>query len=241
MPECRNYSVHLTSRDLRLLEDLFWQRLMSSDQIRRLGYFTSESRCNCRLRQLRNVGLIDRYVDAPLQLSQRHIYTPSKRGKQLLVAESLIEKSDVARCFRAPSNTMASHLLMLSEIRSALHEISVSSKWVSEGRCRHIYYVGDELRIFKPDGLVVTAGDPQAYTFVEADLGSNSKAQISAKLRSYECYRAEVFPETYGADHFAVAFATVSNPRARILKKVTERSSLDVRIGTFANLEVLFT
>lgn len=241
MRVCRNSRVRITPRDLGLLEDLFWQRLMSSDHIRRLGYFSSSSRCNRRLSQLAEAALVDRYVDAPLELSTHCIYSITKQGKQLLVANSRIENSDAFGFFRSPSKTMSSHLLALCEIRASLTELGVLKRWLSEPRCKHAYFVGDDLRIFKPDGLAVIAVEPNRYVFVEADLGTNSKQQIRSKLLSYERYQADVFTEVYGADNFAVAFVTNSDNRATLIRRLLSCSHLDIRVGAIENLGVLFS
>lgn len=236
----RNSRVRLTQRDLGLLEDLFWQRLMSSDHILRLGYFTGRSRCNRRLSQLASVGAIARYVDAPLGLSKHYIYFVTKQGRQLLISQSRIDSSDAFGFFRSPSRTMSSHLLTLCEIRASLNELGVLQRWLPEPRCKHAYFVGDDLRTFKPDGLAVITGEPNRYVFVEADLGTNSKQQIRLKLLSYERYQAEAFAEIHGADRFDVVFVAISNSRAKVVTRLMQCSPIDIRVGTLANLRELF-
>src|SRR5688500_14593711 len=96
MGESRDYnrSIRLGSRDFQLLEDLFWQRLLSSGQIRRLGYFNSQNRCNRRLSQLCRSNYISALPWAADITGGERLFSCSEPAKRMLEANGSIDASD---------------------------------------------------------------------------------------------------------------------------------------------------
>jgi hypothetical protein len=223
MPASQGSNLRLTDRDLQLIEDLYWQRLMTSGQIRRLGYFGSQSRCNRRLALLRKAGFIESVVKVA-HGSDEQAYVVSKGGKHLLLRSGRIDASNAVGV-GLPSLAMARHLYLVAEIQTRLFESGRLSKWIPESRCRHSYYVGDELLVFKPDGVAILSNaKANQICFVEADNGTNSKLQLAKKIASFDAYLTDVFQETYDASTFTILFVTTTHARRRLLAKLDKSS-----------------
>lgn len=228
-----NAQVRIEDRDVQLLEDLFWQRLMSSGQIRRLGYFSSQSRCNRRLSQLHGRGYIIATPNSTDVIGPERLFHIGKLGRQFLLAQGLIDTEDASAFRKPPSRTMSCHLATLTEIRCRLHESGSLEKWVPEARCRHTYFAGNKLRVFKPDGFaLIRSRNCTQANFIEADLGNASRSQIDAKIMSYEKYQFEAFKDVYGVDSFHVLFVAPTLHRIHQLRRFVGKSLVPVSFTT---------
>ncbi len=235
-----NQRLRLTPRDMTLLEDLFWHRLMSSRQILRLGYFSSLSRCNRRLNQLRKGGWVLAYPEVPSVTGLSQVVRISRLGVLALLERGRVELTDAYVSYPEPSKSMAVHTLSIVQVRCLLSSPRIDLiMWLPEARCRHEYFVSgsNTARIFKPDAYaeIPCERGPTSF-FIEVDLANSSRRQIEEKLRGYERYQKETFRETYGKRAFKVLFVTTTTGRCRQLESWTKSAQVPVALTTMGGL-----
>jgi len=213
---------------------------MSSGQILRLGYFSSLSRCNRRLSQLRRCGLLHRNPEVPSVTGFSQVVRISRRGVVALVELGRLERTDTHIHGAEPSRSMAVHTLSIVEVRCLLSSSRIEFvKWLPEAPCRHEYFAcgSNELRIFKPDAYaeIRCQRGPSSF-FIEVDLTNSSRRQIEEKLISYERYQRETFRETYGKDSFKLLFVTTTGRRLRQLESWAKSTKALLVATTFDGL-----
>lgn len=235
-----NPRLRLMQRDMTLLADLFWHRLMSSGQILRLGYFSSLSRCNRRLNQLRKGGLVLPYPEVPSVTGLSQVVRISRPGMLVLLERGRVKRTDAYVSYPEPSRSMAVHTLSIVQVRCLLSSPNIDLvMWLPEGRCRHEYFVSgsNTARIFKPDAYAeIRSERGRTSFFIEVDLANSSRRQIEEKLRSYERYQKETFGETYGKKNFKVLFVTTTAGRCRQLECWCQGTSIPTVAAPFDGL-----
>lgn len=230
--------VRIEKRDLALLEDLFWQRLMSTGQIRRLGYFASQSRCNRRIRQLERHGYVVALPNSTDIVGRERLFCITKQGRHLLLTNGMIDVEDAAAFRKPPSQMMARHFAFITETRCRLHELGVLERWLPETKCRHTYSFGAKDRVFKPDAFaLIRSGRSSQVIFIEADLGNASRSQIELKIRTYENYLVEVFADVYALTSFKVQFITTTAHRIDQLRRFVGKPLVPIEFTTLDELE----
>ena len=203
----------LTSRDISLIRDIGLSHLLSRDQIISLGYFTSVTRANTRLRELALLDLVKR-LDTPF-LGQS-LYMAGENTHELVgdnVAR-LLEK-------RTGSPRFVQHALSVTNVRIAL--LAQGAKdWRFEQQLWRTIGGNSPIEV-RPDGLVYTTKLPM---FIEVDLGHVSPAKFSEKLRSYGILISSgMCPTLYGFDAFRLLTITTGSLRARHLRKLQPLAS----------------
>ncbi len=217
----------LTLKDISLVRDIGLSHLLSRDQIIRLGYFTSVTRANTRLRELASLDLVKR-LDTPF-LGQS-LYMAGENAHEL-VGENiarLLEK-------RKGSPRFVQHALSVTNVRIAV--IAQGAKeWRFEQQLWRII-AGSTPTEIRPDGLLHTSKLPM---FIEVDLGHVSPTKFAEKLKSYDLLNfSDTCTKLYGFDAFRLLTVTTGPLRARHLRKLQPSSSkFEHLVQTFEDLGI---
>lgn len=251
--------LRLEARDEQLLLDLLFHSVMSRSQIQEL-YFGSVPRCNARLRQLFDHGLVTRYFLPAAPFGAQALYSLGKSAVPLL--GNLVEKNpalqlelaELRKLYRrGKTPTFIEHTLAVTDLRlafrAALDGASdlVLERWVPEPLCRHEYQIraggGGYWRgeVFKPDGFIrLTRPSSGAYYnyFIECDRGHTSSKQFLGKLLTHQRYlESGLFRETFGCDEFKTLIVTTTAARVKnLLRLVETQGSSLFWFATFADI-----
>ncbi len=152
--------MRLTDRDLQVLKDMALSHVLSRDQIIALGYFSSVTRANTRLRDLAKLGLLRR-IDTPF--FTQSLYAVSKRSCELLG-----QRLGAIVAGRGDSPRFLQHALLTTEVRIKLLSRRASS-WRFEQQIRTVFSLNGQPLEVRPDGLALFPDRPA--TAVEVDLG----------------------------------------------------------------------
>lgn len=206
--------MRLTPRDTKLVRDLVLSHVLSRDQIIGLGYFSSVTRANTRLRQLTELGLVKRLA------------TPFF-GQSLYCADSdaaVVLGQRMSSIFqgRTGSPRFLQHALSLTNVRMNLLGRGARA-WRFEQQARTTFVHGGKEYDIRPDGLAVME---KGLLVIEADLGHVAPAKFHEKLISYtafiksgECIRA------WHSKDFAVLAVTTGHLRAKRLAQLMPKSA----------------
>ncbi len=152
--------------------------VLSRDQVVRLGYFTSTTRANTRLRELRCDGLIRR-IETPF--FGQSLYAVSRSAMPYL-------GETIARLVRArtASPRFLQHALSVTEVRIALIAQGADS-WRFEQQLRSVFEFAGKRFEVRPDGLVLSA---DTATAIEVDLGHVAPSKFKEKLYALDAFIA---------------------------------------------------
>lgn len=216
--------MKLTERDVRLLKDLALSRVLSRDQLLKLGYFESVNRCNRTMARLAGAGYM-LVLETPFQ--RQRLYSASREAAEIVGARTARYLTN-----RKLTPRFLVHALAVTEVRAALLRRGASS-WRFEAQLRHSFtYHGKTLEV-RPDGMSLSEGKP---TLLEVDLGHCSSGKFRAKVAAYRAYALSgAFERAYSAPEIAVLTVTTGSLRKRRLEKLAEG---DERFGflTFEEL-----
>jgi hypothetical protein len=219
--------VRLTSRDIRLIKDVALSQLLSRDQIIRLGYFTSVTRANTRLRSLRAEGYLS-LLTTPY--FWQFLYAPGKRATTVVG-----ERISALLADRAKTPRFIQHSLAVTDVRIALARLGATD-WRFEAQSRHPFLQGSSIIEIRPDGLVHWPGQ----TAIEVDMGHVDPKKFSEKLRAYAVFVASgELQRVWGADSLTLLTVTTGNLRkSRLLRLVAGNASFGIRFETFEELGI---
>ncbi|BBO23184.1 MAG TPA: hypothetical protein DCQ94_06755 [Nitrospira sp.] len=245
----RKSGVRLTSRDRRVIGEIARYGAISRGQLMELGFFSSVSRANRRLRLLVEGKFLRRTFVATGPQQNSTIYVLGPAGVDVAVEDNSFDPIEMKRHGRrSPERMYLEHHLGVVSIRLvAIRESSDLRllRYIAEPDCRHEYEVvvrGRVIkRLMKPDALAVFAhGDSMLSVYIEFDRGNTSLPQMAALFARYEAYWAETaYQSAYETDiPFTVALVTTAG-RRRIdnLSRLTRRAAVSVTFTTFAQLE----
>lgn len=216
--------MRLTPRDLHLIRDIGLSHLLSRDQVIELGYFTSVTRANSRLRTLVAGNFITR-LSTPF--FGQFLY-----GAGPLAEEVAGERIAPLLVNRAGSPRFVQHALSVTNVRLALLRRGGSAWRFEQQLWRDVR--GQTL---KPDGLVLTKHLP---AFVEVDLGHVAPKKFKDKLTAYKALaRAETCNSLYGFEQFRLLVVTTGTRRSRHLSSLMPpKPGFDYLVQTFAELDI---
>lgn len=240
--------VRLTERDLQLIESVALAGVATRRQIMELGFFSSVSRGNRRLRCLFDGGYLRRTFLSTGAYAAEAAYLLGPAGAPLLADRCGMDIVDVRKqAQRQPARMYLDHHLAMVEVRLAIEADAakrgievVAHYW--EGECRHEYTLSSQRRIVKPDGFfLVRTGDRSLVAFLEVDRGCVSRDQLAKTFRRYRDYLTDgAFTACYGQDSFEVLLVTtVGRRRIDNLLRLTRAGSPAVRFATLADVERL--
>ena len=171
--------MQLTSRDLQILRDLALSHVLSRDQLLDLGYFTTVTRVNTRLRELIGAGLVKR-LSTPF-------FTQSLFVASSAAVEVVGERVAPLLAGRSGSPRFLQHSLSVTSARIVLLKRGASA-WRFEQQLRTSFSVGGKLMEVRPDGVAVFP--EKGLLAVEVDLGHvNQVCREASFLRGF--YRNE--------------------------------------------------
>lgn len=168
--------MRLTARDQRLAKDIALSHVLSRDQILALGYFTSVTRANTRLRELRAEGIV-RCIETPF--FAQSLYSVGSNAEILL-------GDRIARIVagRTGSPRFIQHALCITNVRLALLSKGASG-WRFEQQIRCQFRHGGKDWEVRPDGLAVF---PSGLFAVEVDLGHVAPSKFEEKLKAFDAF-----------------------------------------------------
>lgn len=219
-------------RDHKLVKDVCLSTILTRDQIIALGYFSSISRCNRRLRQLVDGGYL-RSLPASNN-AQQAVYAGPKAST--IVGERI---SAIIHA-RRPTPRFIQHACAVTDIRTTLTR-SDYSEWRFEQQLRQGFeWRGREYEV-RPDGLAISKS---RLLLVEADLGNVSLKRYCKKLVVYDIYfQSGIFSQTYGFSKLCLLTVTTDKERKKHISRLpalhishTATTFSDLGISTFGRL-----
>jgi hypothetical protein len=221
--------VRLTDRDLQVLKDMALSHILSRDQIIALGYFSSVTRANTRLRELANLGLVRR-IETPF--FTQSLFAVTKRACELLG-----QRLGAIVAGRGDSPRFLQHALLTTEVRIKLLARGAIS-WRFEQQIRTAFTLNDRAFEVRPDGLALFKDRPA--TAVEVDLGHVSGNKFRDKLIAYdEFVHSGELKRAWSMPSFRVLVITTGKLRATHLSRyLPSNASFDFHCTTFDELGV---
>lgn len=216
--------IRLTKRDVLLVRDVALSHLLSRDQVIQMGYFTSITRANSRLRELVRAKFLTA-LTTPFHAQTLYCAGP-------LASEIAGERVAPLLANRVGSPRFVIHAMAVSNIR-----ISLLAKggraWRFE---QQLWRTLGEHQI-RPDGMVLTSTIPM---FVECDLGHASTANFKQKLNGYQALSQGTHcAELFGVPSFRLLVVTTGPRRARTLRSLLPSNArFDYLVQTFAELGI---
>ena len=201
--------MRLTLRDARVVRDVALSHVLSRDQLIDLGYFTSVTRANSRLRDLKTAGFL------------RRIETPFF-GQGLYVAGSkaaLVAGDPVGRLLsnRTGSPRFLQHALAVTSVRIELLRGGCSG-WRFEQQLWSSFEFAGKAYEIRPDGMAIREA---RLTLIEVDLGHVAPTKFRDKLRALDAFiRSGMCSKLWRQDSFDVLTLTTGPRRAAHLRRL---------------------
>ena len=206
--------MRLTTRDVQLVKDIGLSHTMSRDQIVNLGFFTSVTRANTRLRELGEEGFVSR-IKTPFFGQLLYMAGPNAAN---IVGERIIP----LLAGRASSPRFIQHALSVTNTRIALNDLGGSVWRFEQQLWRKFEYEGRSFEI-RPDGL---SHLPKGPMVVEVDLGHVAPAKFKEKLNAYNAFlKSGACDHLWDLSEFAVLTVTVGDLRASRLQRQTPQDA----------------
>jgi hypothetical protein len=203
----------LTERDRRVVADVASFRVVTREQLQRLGHFRSKTRANATLARLVRFGYVQRRGVPALAGSQRGLYFVGPAGAALLT------KPAEGRRIRHLSDLFLTHELLVNDVRIAFvatRELRVG-KWLTD----------EDLRPLKlpvvPDAYAEYERSGKAFAvFVELDRGTESLLRWRTKVSQYvQLASSGRFRAVFERNFFRVLAVAPSATRLTSLRRTT--------------------
>ncbi|MBS1702608.1 MAG: replication-relaxation family protein [Armatimonadetes bacterium] len=198
---------------MSLTRDIALSFVLSRGQIVSLGYFSSVSRANTRLKSLVDAGILARLATPYFG---QGLYTAGSKA-----AEIVGERIAPLVLARRSSPRFVVHALTVTNIRLALLARS-PGVWRFEQQVSHSFDYDRRYEV-RPDGAFLTETLP---VFVEADLGHVAPSKFAEKLRSYDAFnRSGEILRLFGSPSFRLLTITTGSRRSRHLRSLLPPSA----------------
>lgn len=205
--------MRLTRRDTTLVRDISLHFVCSRLQIENLGYFTSTTRANTRLRALVEARFLKRL---PTPFFGQALYSAGSKA-----AEIVGERIAPLILARRSSPRYIVHALSVVNVRIALAK-RYCGAWRFEQQVSHTFDYGKRYEV-RPDGAFLTEGLP---ILIELDLGHTTPSKFAEKLRGYEAFvRSGEAMRLYGHPTFKLLTITTGTRRSRRLENLLPASA----------------
>lgn len=219
--------MRLTQRDTRLVKDVALSHVLARDHVLRLGYFTSISRANRRLRILVENGYL-RIHPTPFFSQSLYWVGPSSRQVVGTHIETMLRG-------RVGSPRFIQHSLAICEVRLALADRG-GEEWRFEGQLWRQFRYGTRRLEIRPDGFILLKGKP---TLIEVDLGTVSLAKFKEKITAYSLFAMQRQAATFLHEKgIRILVITTSENRAKNLSGSCTAYSVNLRFMTFKDLGI---
>src|SRR2546423_6568605 len=127
----------IQARDISLLCDLYGHGVLNRDQIIALGFFTSVSRANARLKRLSQQSLVIRWHD-DLHPGSQSFYLPTQSAAPLIARKLGADPQLLRDTIRHGVSPMTlRHAWESANVRIAFQRVLHDIHWLPERRCRH--------------------------------------------------------------------------------------------------------
>jgi hypothetical protein len=231
----------LTHRDVRVLQAVFRFRLLSRDQIRRLGPFGSITRVNTRLAALVNQRLLarKRVPIIPGHGDAQTLYFLLAGAAQVLAMDSTTVMR-LSRTIARWDSRQVAHVLAANQVlvdlvealRAARETTLLDFRTEPELRTQFLD------RQLVPDGWVAWIQDGRRYNgFLEIDLHHEGLGQWRKKVLDYLAYaEAGHHTELFRFKAFRVFVVAKSRTRLDHLRKVAQPAGRLFLFATFDEL-----
>ena len=245
--------MRLTSRDVRIILEVYTHRVLSAPQIEALFFPSPKLRgcitsCQRRLQLLFHHGFLCR-IDLPIKLGEGrapYVYALDERGADLIATKRDIDRADVA--WNSKHNQLGhqfvEHTLAVNDFRIAINLLSDAGhysvkSWIGESDFRtvamkdRVPYRMRGARVVRnyPDGyfrLSVPGVKRDAHFFLEVDQGTMSNANWREKVQAYHEFRLRGLSEThFGTRNFRLLSIVAGERRLPNLKRTTETAGGD--------------
>lgn len=218
--------MRLTTRDRRLLRDMALSHMLSRDQLIRLGYFTSVTRANTRLRQLVDSRMVRRLDVA---FYGQSLYMPGSGALEVVG-----ERISPLVSGRKGTPRFLQHALSVTNVRIALLGIG-AKEWRFEQQLWTNFTYGGCQQEVRPDGL---ARFIEQWLVVEADLGHVAPAKLRRKFETYDAFvQSGECQRLWGIPSFQLLVVTTGSRRAnRLLRLMPSHAQFELETRTFQEL-----
>lgn len=219
--------MRITERDVRLIRDIALSHVLSRDQILALGYYSSVTRLNSRLRELSAEHLVKR-LESPF--FGQSLYMAGRSASQ--VAGANVERLILSR---ASSPRFIQHALSTTNVRIALQGKG-TGQWRFEQQLR-LAFTTDRQYEIRPDGMFLRDTDP---LLIEVDLGHVNPSKFREKLRVYRTFvKSGTCQVHFGTTAFDLLVVTTGHTRSRRLSQLMPQNpGFSARFTTFDELAV---
>lgn len=203
--------MRITSRDVKVLKDMALSHVLTRDQVILLGYFHTVTRANRRLKQLSDIGLVQR-LDTPF--FGQGLYSVTTHATEILG-----ERIGAIVSSRSGSPRFIQHALSITNTRIRLQARGAVS-WNFEQQLRRVFtFAGNRYEI-RPDGLAIF--DSDRHLAVEVDLGHVAPAKFEEKLHAYNAFVASGYCQRlWGVPTFRLLTLTPGKVRSERLQDLT--------------------
>jgi len=221
----------LTHRDLRIVTDVGQFRILTREQLERLGHFQSKTRANAILLRLVHFGYLSRRYQPAVAGTQRALYFLGPKGAALTERSTPSERRNI----KALADLFLAHQLLITDVHIGFRrETSVQiQRWMTDEELR-----AGQLGIV-PDGHIeYTQGDRRFGAFLELDRGTETLGRFQAKVRAYvHLTTTDRYQRAFGRTFFRVLVVAPSATRIEHLRKAT--ATITDRIFWFTPTERL--
>ena len=233
----------LTDRDRLVIQTVALHGAASRNHLMDLGFFTSISRANRRLRLLFDWKFLRRTMLASNPYSIESVYVLGRDGVAVARECTSIDSAELGRhAARQPERAYLEHQLGVLSLRIALMNVPDGVKvtqFLTEPECRHEYMIGKagrtSRRIIKPDAFFeLGIGESRRPFFLEYDRGKCSLPQMKSVFDRYGRYAKDgAYQDVYGDQSFEVLVVTTAgNRRIQHLAGCAKNQGVPVRFAT---------
>jgi Replication-relaxation len=241
--------LHLTDRDVRILEDLEQFRLLTTRQIQRLhlpanpfgdhatvsAATRGTTRILTRLEGIGAVARLERRIGGLKHGSALTVWHLGSAGERHLRAR---RGDSVRRRYSEPSRAFMAHTLAIGDIAVALRERAFAGRFellelAAEPACWRPFTAPGGIPItLKPDLTVVTAdARTETHSFVEIDCGTEHLPVLIRKCRLYQQYFATGIEQQARGLFPAVVWLVPTTKRADAIRAaITADGALDTSL-----------
>ena len=207
--------MRITDRDVKLVKDIALSHVLSRDQIMQLGYFSTVTRINTRLRELCQIRLVRR-IETPF--FGQALYAAGKRAGNVVG-----ERIGPIIAARGDSPRFLQHALQVTNTRIALMARGATAWRFEQQLWTTFEYQGKDYQV-RPDGLaILTTG----ATAIEVDLGNVAPEKFATKLKAYNAFVASgVCESLWNVPTFRILTVTTTKPRALRLSRALPENPL---------------
>lgn len=218
--------MRMTERDVKLVKDIALSHVLSRDQIIRLGYFSTVTRTNTRLRELCQIRVVRR-IETPF--FGQTLYAVGKRASD--VVEERIGPIIAAR---GESPRFLQHALCVTNTRIALIARGATAWRFEQQLWTTFEHQGKQYQV-RPDGLATLKA---RVTAIEVDLGNVAPEKFAAKLSAYNAFiESGACEALWNESTFRVLTVTTSKLRAsRLNRTIPENPHFDLLCVPFEAL-----